>query len=326
METDKKGVILLNLGGPDSIEAVKPFLVNLFSDREIIRLGPSPLQKPLAWLIATFRSKKTACNYEMIGGSSPLLEITIEQARALDEKLNKKGFEIKTYIGMRYWHPFILEAVESALKDGVKELVALPLFPHYSRATTGSCFKELERSIKLAEDDIKIHFISNWHLNPFYIKALGIVLKEGFEKFSEESREVHVLFSAHSLPKEFVEKGDPYVIQMNETIQRVVEKNDLTKWSLSFQSRAGPVEWIEPDTRNEIQRLAQQGVKDILMIPISFVSDHIETLYEMDILYKNLGDELGVKIERAPSLNINSTFINALTDIVSEAIINEGEG
>lgn len=315
-----KGVILLNLGGPDSLGSVRPFLYNLFSDREIIRLGPRFLQKPLARLIASRRAGKAEGYYRQIGGRSPVGRITTAQAEALEKAINKKSSGFKVYVGMRYWHPFIGDAVESFTADGISELIALPLFPQYSRATTGSCFNELKRAAAANEPEISISYVQSYHSHPLYVKALSETIKKGLSRFTEvDGKEIAVLFSAHALPQKVVDEGDPYVDQIKMTIEAVSRKLKLGSWSLSFQSRSGPVKWIGPETKETIKRLASEGVKNLLIVPISFVSDHVETLYEMDILYKKLGSGLGMRIERAPSLNMSSAFIDSLADIALDA-------
>jgi ferrochelatase len=321
MEIDEKGVILLNLGGPDSLEAVKPFLYNLFSDRDIIRLGPRVIQKPLAWIIASMRASKTKDNYSLIGGSSPILDITIAQAKKLEENLKSGGKQIRTYVGMRYWGPSIGEAVERALNDGLKELIVLPLFPQYSSATTGSCFKEMKRNINPHRKKLRVNFIESWQTHPLYIEAIAQTIREGLRNFEgDKGQDVLILFSAHSLPQKVIDEGDPYVDQINSTVNSVVKKLKIKSWKLSFQSRSGPVRWIGPETNDTIDSVSKEGVKKILMVPISFVSDHIETLYEMDILYKKQAEKLGVILLRAPSLNTSTKFIEALADIVKNKI------
>jgi len=313
----KKGVILLNMGGPERLEAVEPFLFNLFTDREIIRLGPLFLQRPLAWIISKTRTGKTKANYNLIGGGSPILKISGRQSEELEKLLEKNGHSINTYVGMRYWHPTIENALQQALADGVDELLALPMFPQYSKATTGSCFNEMQNVLKKVKLKIKVRYVENWHQNPMYIEALNGTVREGFSKIPENIRtRTNVLFSAHSLPKSFVDEGDPYVGQVEETVDAVKTSLVLTQTHLAFQSRSGPVKWIEPDTKEAIKELAKKGVKSILMVPISFVSDHLETLYEMDILYKDLAEELGMSFYRAPALNTNQKFVEALADIV----------
>jgi ferrochelatase len=352
------GVVLLNLGGPDSLQAVKPFLYNLFSDRQIIQLGPSFLQKPLAWLISTIRSKKTEKMYAMIGGKSPILDITIAQARALEEALNKESgvrsqggngginhsslithhssLSFKVYVAMRYWRPLIEEVIPEIYNDGIRKLIALSLYPHYSLATTGSSLLKFKEVV--ADYPVEIFCISSWFYHPLYVKALVDVIKKGVESFNQKSPslyspltkggqrggmkseiDVHILFSAHSLPKKMIDEGDPYVHQIMGTIEEICKQIPI-KWHLSYQSKSGPVKWLEPSTDEKLKELAREGVKNILVVPISFVSDHIETLYEIDILYKNLAEKLGITLKRVDSLNTHPHFIGALKDMVTKSV------
>jgi len=316
----KKAVILLNLGGPESLGDVRPFLYKLFSDREILPLGPAFLQRPLALALSTMRSWRTRKGYERIGGGSPLRRITEKQARALESEL--KG-EYKVFVGMRYWHPTIGEAVRRIVAQGMEELVALPLFPHYSRATTGTCLRELWRSLEDMGAELETRFIESWHDNPLYIRALAGTVESGLKGFARSGRgEVHILYSAHALPKSFVDEGDPYVDQVRETVRLVSELFEHLPHSLSFQSRSGPVEWIEPETSSRLRELAEEGVGSVLMVPVSFVSDHFETLYEMDVLYSSLAAELGMSFHRAPALNAAPELIRALASLLTEGKIN----
>jgi ferrochelatase len=306
------GVLLLNMGGPDSTEAIRPFLYNLFSDREIIRLGPAFLQKPLAWLISTLRSGHSEKIYAQIGGKSPLPAITQEQASALEAELRSGAGEesFRVYVGMSYWRPFIKDAVMKMADDGIQNIVALTLYPQYSSATTGSAMNRF----RAAADELRIKYrcIEAWYDNPLYITALAERIEKGMGGFSE--RPV-VLFSAHSLPQKLIDEGDPYLEQTLLTIEALKEKFEM-EWHLSFQSRSGPIKWLEPSTEKMLADLSVTGVKNLLVVPISFVSDHIETLYEIDILYKDLAAKLGINLQRTESLNISPAFIRALADLV----------
>ncbi|MDP3296174.1 MAG: ferrochelatase [Thermodesulfovibrionia bacterium] len=390
-DNDKEtvGILLLNLGGPDSLKAVKPFLYNLFSDRDIIRLGPSFLQKPIAWLISSSRSKETKKLYSLIGGKSPIFDITAAQAEALEKALNQGSgvrgqgsvnnyslftvhypLSFKVYIGMRYWNPFIKVAVENILKDGIKHLIVLSLYPHYSKATTGSALAEFKRVISECTPThpsplkgegeggggMEVKYIKQWYDFPLYIDSLAELISKGLSEFNEnpptspfskgglnESPPLtkdtthipplakggeggllyDVLFSAHSLPESFIKEGDPYVDHINTTISEVCKRlydspyniKNL-KWHLSFQSRSGTVKWLQPATDETIIKLAKEGVKNLLVVPISFVSDHVETLYEIDILYKELAGRHGINFKRCKSLNTSEKFINALKELV----------
>jgi ferrochelatase len=339
------GIILLNLGGPDSLQAVRPFLYNLFSDRNIIRLGPSFMQKPLAYLISTLRSKKTEKMYSLIGGKSPIVDITTSQAEALESTLNSEfriqnsELPFKVYVAMRYWYPFTEEVVSDIYKKGIKRIVALSLYPHYSMTTTGSSFLKLKEVLK--DYPLETSYISQWFNHPLYIEALVDLIKEGMELFTPSltseridsdfpprggvrgGGDIHVLFSAHSLPQKFIEQGDPYVDHINGTISEIAKLLPVP-WHLSYQSKTGPVKWLEPSTEDKLKELARDGVRNILVVPISFVSDHIETLYEIDVLYKSMAQELGVSLKRVNSLNIHPVFIKALADMVIKNAKKEG--
>lgn len=321
------GVLLINLGGPDSLDSVRPFLYNLFSDRDIIKLPvPSFLQKIMAWIIATARSKKVIEYYRMIGGRSPILDITRDQAEALERFLNTDSrlqtpdsrLRYKVYFGMRYSHPFIKDVLKQIIADDIKKVIVLPLFPHYSRATTGSAFNELKRSFNefgVWSSGFRVIHVESWYDDQGYLDALSEKIKEGLKKF-DDSKNVQVVFSAHSLPKAFIDAGDPYIRHLNATISGVLERVGPINWHLSFQSRSGPVRWLEPGTDAIIDRLAKEGNREILIVPISFVSDHLETLYEIDILYRKMAEEKGVLLHRTESLNVSSRFIKALGEIV----------
>jgi ferrochelatase len=307
MAEEAIGILLLNLGGPDSPEAVRPFLYNLFSDRDIIRLGPPFMQKPLAWLIATRRYKKTIGNYALIGGASPILNITNAQADALNLRLREHG-DFTVHIGMRYWKPFIEDTVRGMAEVGIRRLLSLSLYPQFSVATTGSSEKKLLEALE--KYPMEYSGVSYWYDHPTYIDALVDVIRPELREGTE------VLFSAHSLPVSFIEAGDPYVIHIKGTIDALAAKLGLKRWHLGYQSRSGPVQWLAPSTESELERLAGEGAKDILMVPISFVSDHIETLYEVDLLYKEMARDLGMELRRCESLNTHPLFIGALEDLV----------
>ncbi len=321
----KTGILLLNLGGPDSLEAVRPFLYNLFSDRDIIRLGPSFLQKPIAWLISTLRSKHSREMYSRIGSKSPILEITKSQAALLEKALNDSeasasSTDFKVYIGMRYWHPFIKDTIEEIAGDGIKRLIVLSLYPHYSKATTGSSVDDFKR--QAADRGFDITYINEWPDFPPYIDALAELVAEGAA--SLEDQDYQLLYSAHSLPESFIKEGDPYLDHIKLTMNKVNERLSTEPYNitglkshLSFQSKTGPVKWLEPSTEEMIKSLAESGCKNLLVIPISFVSDHIETLYEIDIEYRELAENHGIDLKRCASLNTSDSFIAALKELIT---------
>ncbi|MGA7826700.1 MAG: ferrochelatase [Geobacteraceae bacterium] len=311
--TDKTAILLLQMGGPDSLEAVEPFLLNLFSDRDIIKLGPAFLQPVLARWIARRRAPKVEAQYEQIGGRSPILELTSDQARALEEQLGE-GF--RCFPTMRYCRPSTIDALAAVKKEGISRIVALPLYPHYSRATSGSSFNELRRVLALSKVEFSLASIENFHNHPQYIAALVRTLEEGISHFPE-GEELTLIFSAHSLPVSFIESGDPYLFQVEETVRLVMERFPKLRYHLAFQSKAGPVKWLEPATEETIARLAGEGCRNLLMVPVSFVCDHIETLYEIDVTYASLARERGIiNFHRAPSLNTSPLFIDCLADLV----------
>ncbi|BHH84342.1 ferrochelatase [Desulforhopalus sp. 52FAK] len=314
MKQKKHGIILLNMGGPEKLEDVQPFLNNLFSDRDIIRLGPAFLQKYIARYIAHKRAPKSRGIYRKIGGTSPLKKITQSQAAALEQTLNNTDND--TYIvtiAMRYWPPFSDQAVSELLDQGVDKITVLTLYPHYSKATTGSSVSEVKKSIEKIAPSMPTRYIKEWPEQPLYIKALAANITAGLEGFNDQA--VEVVYSAHSLPTSYIKEGDPYVDHLLNTIA-AIEKITNIKGKICYQSRSGPVEWLSPSTPEMIQTLADEGCKNILMVPISFVSDHVETLYEIDIQYKEEAKELGIDLRSSASLNTNPLFIEALKDLV----------
>ena len=318
MEHGKKiqkiGVLLLNLGGPEKLEDVRPFLYNLFSDRRIIRLGPPFLQKPIAALIARRRAPASMANYRKIGGGSPINTITSNQARALEQSLEHDGdFMVRPC--MRYWSPSAETVIREMVRAGVTKLIALPLYPQYSKATTGSSLHELQLTIDKGGLNLPIQEIRSWPTQPQYISCLARRIEEGVARLSEP---VQVVYSAHSLPKKFIDEGDPYVAEIKQTI-KAVEQLTGRVGQLCYQSRSGPVEWLEPSTPDMLKKLAAQGCTNILMVPISFVSDHIETLYEISMLYKDQAKKLGMRLECSRGLNDDPDFISTLHSLVLSA-------
>lgn len=310
--------MLLNMGGPDSLDAIKPFLYNLFSDRDIIRLGPSVLQKPIASLIIALRLKKSRETYGLIGGKSPLPDITAAQAAALEQALQPRG-PFAVGVGMRYWRPSSEETLRRLVDRGATKIIALSLYPHYSVATTGSSIKEFERAA--TRYPVEYTCITSWFDHPLYVSALAEKIHQAMAAVPE--RPV-VLFSAHSLPQKFVDAGDPYVQEIQGTISALAGRLDMD-WRLSYQSQTGPVKWLKPTTEHMLQELAGNGVKHILVVPISFVSDHIETLYEIDMLYTELARKLGITtFKRVEALNTSPQFVAALADLALDRAQTKG--
>jgi ferrochelatase len=259
--------------------------------------------------------------YRLIGEFSPLLNITQGQARGLEEELKKRGYSFKSYVGMRYGYPLIEETLKEILQDEITEIIGLPMAPFQSRASTGAYMEEVNRVKTLLGKEVSISFVVGWHLHPLFIEAVRERIEEGLKEFDEEERKrVHLLFTAHSLPKSIIEK-DPYAKEIGASIQRVLEKLEPFPWHLAYQSKGGgPEEWVGPDVESVLGELSKEKIWEVLVVPIGFVSDHIEILYDIDILYQDKAKLLGMRLKRTPSLNFSKRFIEALATIVEEHV------
>jgi ferrochelatase len=314
--SEKTAVLLLQMGGPDSLDAVKPFLLNLFSDRDIIKIGPSFLQPFIARRIVKKREPKVCENYRQIGGKSPLRELTDQQGAELQKVL---GDGYRCFLAMRYWKPFTDEALGAIRREGINRIVALSLYPHFSRATSGSSFNELERCLARVKPRPEVTSVRHFFDHPLYIEALAEKIEQGLAEFPDRSR-VQLFFSAHSLPQSFIDEGDPYLDHIQATVKLTMERFAGISHHLAFQSRAGPVKWLEPSTGDKLKELAAQGHKEVLIVPLSFVSDHIETLHEIDIEYREEAHRLGITdFSRMESLNSSPTFIRCLAELVKSS-------
>jgi len=315
----KNAVVLLNLGGPDSLEAVEPFLKNLFSDHDIFKI---PLgQKIFASLISRWRAPKVIEKYKIIGGKSPINEWTSVQGAMLQETLKKETNGIQVYIAMRYWRPAIRDVAAELSEKKLKKIILLPLYPQYSITTTGSSFKEWERTY--TGDPARVSYIDHYAESKKYISAINHRIDEAILRFSSEVRkEIQIVFSAHGTPEQLVKKGDPYSQQIKTTVARVMaERNFSHAHHLCFQSKVGPLPWLKPSTLETLMELANHKQKQILMVPISFVSDHIETLFELDIEYREIALKAGIEnYVVTQGLNDSETFIDALKDITIQAL------
>lgn len=316
--SDRTAVVLFNLGGPDSLAAVRPFLYNLFSDPNIFNFPLGFLtQKPLAWLIARRRAPEASKGYAALGGRSPLLENTERQAQALAQALAPHGtFEV--FIAMRYWHPLTSATVAALKRRGHERVVLLPLYPQYSRTTTGSSFKEFLRECRRQHYRPRYTLIRQWHDQPDYLDAIVETLKHEAAQFPEpEPARIEVLFSAHGLPRKVVEQGDPYEEQVRATYEAVKARLGWPHTTLCYQSRVGPLEWLRPYTDDVIRAKAAAGTKQILVYPIAFVSDHIETRYELGVTYAELARGLGIPHYRVvPALNAHPRLIEGLKKLI----------
>ncbi len=314
----KRAIVLFNLGGPDSLGAVQPFLENLFNDPDIFNL---PFQKKIASFISRKRAPKVCKEYELIGGKSPIGYWTEIQRKQLADSLNQQGVETKVFTAMRYWHPLTQEVTKEIAKVEPDEINLLPLYPHFSISTTGSSFNEWKRYYR--GDESKLRYINSYYDNEIYLRAVNERIEEGLNKFSSELRErVVLVFSAHGTPQSYVKKGDPYLKHIEATVRGIMEiRGDANKHRLCFQSKVGPMKWLEPSTEFMIKRLAEEKERYLLIIPISFVSDHVETLFELDIEYREIAEKAGIeKYIVMTGLNDSKIFTDALAQLVKSSV------
>jgi|SRR5690242_3627 len=317
--TRRIGVVLFQLGGPDTPQAIEPFLFNLFSDPDIIdfpfaRLG----RKPLAKLISTTRAKKVQHHYSAIGGASPIRRFTEQQAEALQRELRADGIDAHCFVAMRYWHPFTAEAVELLGQANCDEVVLLPLYPQYSRTTTGSSLNEWQR---LFRQDIPVRTVETFYRHPLYLDALVEKVDEALARFPESGCP-EIVFSAHSVPVSVIAQGDPYQRQIEQTVELVMERGGWPlRHRLCYQSKVGASKWLQPSLHRTIRDLAAEKIREVCVVPIAFVSDHVETLGEIDHEAREEAAELGIQqFEMTSGLNDSPTFIAALADLVENAM------
>jgi len=311
----KKAVILFNLGGPDKIENVEPFLFNLFNDPAILNL-PTLLRYPLAKLISNRRAPVAKKIYEELGGSSPILKLTKEQSNALETKLNQTQTdnEYKCFIVMRCWNPRATDVIKNVQSFNPGEVILIPLYPQYSAATSGSSIKEWKDVCKKNNYKVKTSTICCYPTDKNFINAHT---KEIIKKI-KDLKNFKLIFSAHGLPEKNIKKGDPYQWQVEQSVKKIVENLNVENldWILSYQSRVGPLKWIGPSTEDIIIKNSKIG-KHIVLVPIAFVSEHSETLVELDIEYKEIADANGCEnYTRVPALGINEDFIRAMSELI----------
>jgi len=314
----KTAIVLFNLGGPDSQESVKPFLRNLFSDPAIIR-QPFPIRKALAWLISTMRAKKTHTLYQSIGGASPILENTQAQAAALESALKNSG-EYKAFVSMRYWDPQSDVVAKNVKAWEPERIILLPLYPQFSTTTTASSFADWEQSASAAGLDVPTTRICCYPVQNDFVAAHAKLIRDVYWKASEEGKP-RILFSAHGLPEKIASDGDPYSWQVKETVSAVLKilAIDAVDYVICYQSRIGRMVWLSPYTEEEIIRAGENRVP-VVVVPISFVSEHSETLAELDIEYQKLATEKGVPgYHRVPALAAEPFFIEALAELCKTA-------
>lgn len=315
----RTAVVLFNLGGPDSIEAVEPFLFNLFSDPDIFKLPLGFItQKPFARLISRRRAPEAAKGYQAMGGKSPIGEYTKAQAGALDEALKPAG-DYKVFVCMRYWHPMSDEVVQQLKQEGFERVILLPLYPQYSTTTSGSSYNDFMRACARMKYKPTMQFIENWYNEARYQETIVDAIREEANKLPDPDPEkIEVLFSAHGLPQKIVKRGDPYQQQIEATYEAVKQKLGWPHTTLCYQSRVGPLEWLRPYTEDVIVEKAAAGTKQMLVYPIAFVSDHIETLFELGVEYAEVAKERGIEHYRVvPALNTAPGLIQTLKDLVT---------
>jgi ferrochelatase len=316
---------MLNMGGPCCLAAVQPFLLELFNDREIIRL---PFQSILGPMIARLRAPEARRRYARIGGASPILHWTNLQGMGMVERLDRICPETaphRFYPAFRYAPPFTREALLKMKADGVRRAVAFSQYPQYSGATTATSLNELQRCLTETglENEFEWSVFERWPTHPGFIAALADSVRRGLEKFPpEDRRDVTLLFSAHSLPVKMVRNGDPYPREIEAGVNAVMRSGGFSnEYRLSYQSATGPVKWLGPQTGDVIRLLGKQKTRGVLVVPIAFVNDHIETLYEIDVEYRELAGHCGIgRFERAPALNDSPLFLDALAEMVATHI------
>ena len=313
------GVVLFQLGGPDTLAAIEPFLYNLFCDPDIIdfpfaRIG----RKPLARLISTTRARKVQHHYATIGGGSPIRRFTQRQAQSLESELASRGLDARCFVAMRYWHPFTSEAIAELQAACCDEVVLLPLYPQHSSTTTGSSLNEWQR---LFRSNIPVHNVGPFYRHPIYLDAVIEKIEEALARFPDPGR-AEIVFSAHSVPMSVIAKGDPYQRQIEETVRLLMESGGWSnRHRLCYQSKVGASKWLQPSLHRTLHDLAAEKSREVCIVPVAFVSDHVETLGEIDHEMREVARRLGiVQFEMSAGLNDSPKFISALGQLVLEAL------
>jgi ferrochelatase len=315
----KIAVVLLNMGGPDSLEAIEPFLFNLFQDPDIFKIPFG--QKIFAKLISKLRTSKVVEQYKKIGGKSPINEYTEKQRELLETSLRNANINADVLIAMRYWKPLTSDTIKIIKANDYSKIILLPLYPHYSSVTTGSSFNEWNR--QYSGEKNRVVEIKSFFNQKEYLNGVSKRIDEGLELFPNTLKgKTELLFSAHSIPQKLVDDGDPYQEQILESIRLIMElRNNSEKFHISYQSKVGPVKWLKPSTEEMIKNLGESGVENLLVIPISFVSDHIETLFELNIEYRKIANESNIKNYKVMTgLNDSPIFISQLHNLVLQGM------
>ena len=321
-------VVALNLGGPDSLDAVEPFLRNLFGDPDVIQLGwARPLQPLFARLISKRRAPLSKAAYQQIGGRSPILAETTAQIEAVAARLTAQGVPAKGYVAMACWHPFPAEAVAAMQRDGIQRAIAVPLFPQYSFTTTASAMKALQRALTEARAEIRLADVRSYPAADGFVAAIADTITEAAATLPASMRETApVLFSAHGLPESYIRKGDPYLDEVRTTVAAVSRRLALgTRARLSFQSRVGRQRWLGPYTEDSLDELVAAGEKAVIVVPVAFTGEHVETLQELDIIYRERAVGRGLThFARARTVGTRPAFIDALATLAREVAVARG--
>ena len=320
---DRTGVILTQLGGPQSLSEVQPFLYNFFTDLIPDNIPvPGPLIRPLAWLMSKWRAPRSRELYRSIGGGSPLRVQTEAQARALAVELAGRGRPMPVFVAMRNWSPYSADALRAARKASLERLVVVPLYPQYSFSTTRSSLNELRKVMGELQYEPRTEIVDNYCDDANFIGALADVTRKYLNSFQAPAKDVHLIFSAHGLPQYYIERGDPYLEQVQRTVAAAsAQLKHPGPIHVSFQSKLGPAKWLEPATERLIERLIAEGARALCIVPVAFVSEHVETLNEIDIQYAGVAKRAqGVEFQRVCTVKCHPLFIRCLADQVEKVL------
>jgi ferrochelatase len=308
---EKIGVLLMGYGSPDSLDDFEAYFTDIRGGR-----------KPAPELVEEIKNR-----YRLIGGKSPLLQITQAQAQALQERLNvgssgndSSGPLYRVYLGMRHWHPYIKETFKKILQDDIKRLIALALAPQYSRLSVGAYIQKVKEAEAELNGHIAISYVESWHTHPLFLEAIAQHVKKALDRFPASVRnQVQIIFTAHSLPERILAENDPYPQHLQQTVEGVLQRLGPVSWHFAYQSQGRTAEkWLGPNVETMLEDLWTKGYRNVLLVPIGFVSDHVEILYDIDILFKNLATSKGMHLERIESLNTDPLFIEALASVILE--------
>jgi ferrochelatase len=318
----RRAILFLNLGGPETLDDVKPFLYRLFVDPEIIRVRFSPARKFIAWMISTLREKKSRELYAGIGGGSPIHRLTDEQSSSVEKLLRSQGKDVVVRTAFTCSSPLVEDVVRELSKAGVERFLALPLYPQYSFTTTKGSLDRARDAVKALAPGARLHEVVSWPDQPDFVAAhADLIRREAAQLPGVPEENIRILFSAHSIPENLVtDLGDPYQKEMEKSVKAVIEALHWKgSWELAWQSRLGPVKWLAPSTAQRIEELGKAGQKYLIVVPIAFVTDHIETLSEIDIEFREIAEHAGIThFRRTPGLNAHPSFIKALASVALE--------